>query len=158
MSFEKRLQQADRHELNVVTTINQYRNWKAFRFGQALLDVLARDLLKKTKSPIRWIPDILALSPPQILLIDAKAGRTDTPNWTLEKSSHDAHKLIAQSLNVRVIYVWPDLSCNDALTLHPTVSGTETSFGSGTPYWLIRKEPVNNENEWPMPISAIFLE
>lgn len=124
--------------------------WRCEPFGQALLSSEMRDALRRTKSPIRWIPDLIASNLEIVMLVDAKSEtRHDTPNFSIEKAAHDAHLRWWAIMGVPVLYVWADFRVQWANDLHPTITGPWHGYGSGTPYWLIPKAKQ-------LPFDSVF--
>lgn len=140
-TFAMRQQSADAHELETKRLLEE-RGWTCDRFGQALLSERMRELLKTTRSALRWLPDILAAKRGQIILVDAKdAQRLDTKNWSIEIAAYDAGTVIQQTFGHPVLYVWHDFTANfhDELTIERSFDSRSFTAGSGTPFHLVRK-------------------
>lgn len=109
-------------------------------FGQAMLPASTRDRLRLTPSPIRWLPDLLVVTPHRALLVDAKAGRADTPNYAIEWAALVAHRRLERS-GLDVVIVWSDFTWSLPRELHPADGqpGPFIGNGSGTPFVLFTK-------------------
>lgn len=120
-------------------------------FGQGQLSEEFRFHLKKTRSALRWWPDMVAVQAGMLWLVDAKTGRSDTPHWSLEKAAHEAHQQFQKALSHPLIYVWDDFSCSylDDLTHEVIKQGVWNGHGSSTDYWLIPKGITR-------PLSDVF--
>jgi hypothetical protein len=130
---------ADTHELAVIQKLEDAR-FEVVRFGQGLLSPELRELLKQTRSKIRWLPDILAVRLPLVLWVDAKTGRRDTPNYGIETEALLGHRALVHA-GYDVVIVWPDFCWSRAAELHPDdlQPGVHIGNGSGTPFLLVRK-------------------
>ena len=101
-----------------------------------------RALLRRTRSAIRWMPDIIACRDSVVILVDAKeAQRLDTPNWTIEAAAFDAGTAFQATFGHPLLYVWHDFTANlhDELVFANSDPWGGLTRGSGTPYWLVRK-------------------
>lgn len=115
-------------------------------FGQAQISDIARDGLGLTSSPLRWMPDLLVITPldeavQHAYWVDAKAEfRKDTPNYSLEINAWRTHHWLAHA-GIDVIIVWGDFRWSHAAELHPydLEQGPFLGNGSGTPFVLVRK-------------------
>lgn len=143
-TFSHRIKLASDHEVAVRAMLEE-RGWACEPFGQALLSERMRELLRRTRSAIRWLPDIIACNAEWVILVDAKESqRLDTANWSIEQAAYDAGSLFQSALGHPLLYVWHDFTANfhDALVFvndEPWSGRTQRTMGSGTPYWLIRK-------------------
>lgn len=135
-TFSERLSHAQRHEGAVADALERL-GYTVTRFGQGQLSEAAREVLKAHHSPIRWMPDLLAVNLRHAVLVDAKntAGR----NYAIETAAHDAHYSMAVALGTPVVYVWGDMHANTwyqvDLYAEP-YTGPECN-GSGTPFKLM---------------------
>ena len=145
-SFATRISAGVGHEQAVIDRLNR-EGWLAERFGQALLTEACRNAMKSWSdcalrpTLMRWLPDILACSPMKLFLVDAKCGRTDTPNYDIESASVEAHQAIVDHLYTPVVYVFEDwrvMTPRTAIERGVRRSGSGTT-GSGTPFYLIEK-------------------
>jgi hypothetical protein len=118
--------------------------WSACAYGQGMLTPDVRDALRCIDTPIRWHPDIIAVRGDVAYFVDAKTGRKDTVNHSIEKSSlaafHDwyVHTRLPVVIcwesndgSADCVFVW-DLLANGALLVDMSFNGD----GSGTPAWL----------------------
>ena len=149
--FVGRMNRAESHETAVMSRLAD-SGWTVCAFGQAQIEEHVREELKQTGSWLRWLPDVLAVCGKRVLLIDAKSEeRTDTPNYAIEKRSLDSHLRLGLA-GEPVVYAWDDFrvcfagDVNDATK----TTGPDYGNGSGTPYWLVRKDDVAR------PWEAIF--
>lgn len=91
-TFYNRLAEALEHEKNVTKALLA-RGWLAEPFGQAMLSEQMRDHLRRVKTSVRWMPDIIAAKTlaggEQIIFIDAKAGERhkETGNHDIERDA-----------------------------------------------------------------------
>jgi hypothetical protein len=102
------------------------------------------------------MPDIIVFNGGSVFFIEAKECRKDTTNWDLEKDSHDAQLKFREVYQHEIYYVWPDFTINNVFTLNPTITGPYMGIGSGTPFWLIKKDPRFGENEKPSSFNSLF--
>lgn len=141
MNGEGRLRLALDHERAVMERIRS-AGWSCEPFGQAMLTEAIRKILRRHRTPIRWMPDLLAIRE-EVLLVDAKYElRTDTPNFSIECDAIEAHKRWSVALASPVVYVFPDFTVNTVESLRPihefhNVRGQ--TRGSGTDFVLVRK-------------------
>lgn len=141
MSFSDRMTLARAHEQSTAQRLRAYR-WEVCDFGQGQLTAPMRDALRRINTPLRWMPDLLAVRETKVALIDAKAEQNkDTPNFSLEKSSHSAHIRWWVTFGIPLVYVWDDFRCNYITDLgeEHLHQGAWLGRGSGTPFWLIPK-------------------
>lgn len=157
MTFDGRMSRGRAHELHVAALIRA-AGWEVCDFGQGQLSERMRAALKAVKTPLRWMPDLLCLSlrpdpTDRLLLVDAKSGRLDTPNYDLEKESHSVHHRWWVTFGIPVVYVFADDRCAYLTDLvgESMHSGHWNGTGSGTPYWLIPKTLAR-------PFSSVFGE
>ncbi len=144
-SFANRIGRATEKEKADAARLEKL-GFKVYPFGQSLFPDEARAFLRKQKHLyLRWLHDLLAIRIKDgwPILVDSKIGRKDTQNWVLEKDAHDAHRLQLPALGVTSVYIWPDgCSCSyvEDLTDEVLIDGSYHGKGSGTPFWLVRKE------------------
>jgi hypothetical protein len=138
----ERLRRAKEHEIAVCERITA-AGWTCEAFGQGMLSETMRDVLKVHRTPIRWMPDLIAVRD-EVLLIDAKYElRTDTPNFSIECSAIDAHQRWSIALAVPIVYVFADFTVNYVHGLRPVHEFHDVrgqTRGSGTDFVLIRKD------------------
>ena len=125
------------------------KGWTAEPFGQGLLTDKMRDALKQVRppTPVRWMPDVIAVKGSRVLLLDAKTGRDDTENVSLEDASSRAALAFVIAMGCRVIHVWPGgkaLSAEEAEQIEKRPGPPHHGTGSGTPYHLISKTLLNS--------------
>jgi hypothetical protein len=91
-TFRTRLASALEHEKNVTKALTE-RGWLAEQFGQAMLSEPMRDHLRRVKTSVRWMPDIIAAKSfpagERIIFVDAKAGEKhkETGNHDVERAA-----------------------------------------------------------------------
>lgn len=147
MTFTERMTRALNHELIVATGLRE-RGYVVGEFGQGQLGPDVRDALRRHRTKLRWLPDLIAVSIGEVLLVDAKFGRTDTPNYDMEKASLDALVALQRATDVPVVIVWADMRCSYVMALECCDSRSEGVYcgnGSGTPYWLFPKDLVGHD-------------
>lgn len=150
--FGERLGPAIEHERAVRDLLTKH-GWLAQEYGAAMLTDQMAEALRATESLLRWTPDIIACRETQVVLVDAKTGRDDTPNYCIEKRSVDAARAFA--IIEPVYFVFHDMQVLsvddiDLLAVHSKLrTGTNTGAGSGTGFWLIRKAEAH-------PFTAAF--
>src|SRR5688572_6269744 len=89
--FEDRLELALLHEAAVKERL-RLAGWDVCASGQGELSEQGRRCLQRNSTVLRWFPDLTACREPnEVLLIDAKAGFSKTPNHSIEKSALEAH-------------------------------------------------------------------
>lgn len=155
-TFAERQHAADLHELETKRLLEE-RGWTCDRFGQALLSDRVRDLLRTTRSALRWLPDLIAARRGQVLLVDSKdAQRLDTPNWSIEIAAYDAGSLIQQTFGHPLLYVWHDFTANfhDELSIETSFETRSFTSGSGTPFHLVRKSSTRSLDDVLSDASA----
>jgi hypothetical protein len=139
LTFPQRLKPALAHEQNVLAWLKQ-RGIKAFPFGQGLLAPECRDLLKRFSSPVRWMPDIVFFISQQCHgYVDAKTGRLDTFNHSIEINALQAAKLwTAFAGATGYFFVWEN---GETASLQSVLANLEIPGnyrgGSGTPFALL---------------------
>lgn len=162
MSFHRRM--ADAHTWEEAVTRGLQRiGWKACRYGQGMLTDEVRDALRRIDTPIRWHPDVIAIRGDVAYFVDAKAGREDTPNHSIERSSLAAFHDWYMHSRIPVVIVWRDTLIEpngqrsrtghcaftwellaDEAPLRPMAYVGE---GSGTPGWLWPKDMCHRFSE-----------
>jgi hypothetical protein len=108
MSYYERLGPALEHEEQVLQWL-RYEGCIAEPWGQALFPIAIQEALRTCQDAdgnpvlLRWFPDIIALSPPLVFLIDAKQGarHQDTGKHAIEQSSLKAMLIYPDSLKSR---------------------------------------------------------
>lgn len=146
MGFGSRIFKAEKNEVKLLDWLKR-NGWMAERFGQGLLSQQMRAALLRVQpaTPIRWLPDILAVKHCRVVLLDAKGGRDDTPNVSIEEASSRAALAFSHAMNCQVLHVWAGgraLSAWDAEQIQGIVGPRHHRDGSGTPYRLIPKEEL----------------
>lgn len=136
---QQRLDLAADHEHETALRLEQ-AGWFPIPWGQGQLPEMARRMLGRTLSPIRWTPDLLAIRDTTAVFIDAKAGRSDTANYAIEAQALVSHRRLCRAGHP-VVVVWHDFNWSHAWELHPDdgVRGAHNGNGSGTPFVLFRK-------------------
>lgn len=147
MTFSDRIDAAEQHELAVSARLTAL-GWAVSRFGQGQLPSWMRDLLRRTESDIRWLPDLIAVrSPDTVRLVEAKTGNPDTPNYAIEKASLAALYRLHVALGTPVRVVFHDFAWESADALHANPNkrtGPPSRNGSGTPYWLFPRTELTH--------------
>lgn len=136
---QQRLDLAADHEQETALRL-EHAEWFVTLWGQGQLPELARRMLGRTLSPIRWTPDLLAIRGPLAVFIDAKTGRSDTANYDIEAQALVSHRRLCRAGHP-VVIVWHDFRWSHAWELNPDdgAPGTYIGNGSGTPFLLFRK-------------------
>ena len=141
MTFRDRLAGGYSHEQAVRNRLASI-GWTCEHIGQGAQSSEMRNALRKTASPIRWGPDLLAVRGDDVRLLDAKAEtRKDTSNFSIEFKAWEAAMMAPWG--IRVAFVFADFSANyaDVLGVDPRFDvRLDHSSGSGTPYVLVLKE------------------
>lgn len=144
MSFRERINRAQEHELNVIQWLIA-RKYAAFQFGQGLLNEECRNKLQGFVTNVRWMPDIVVFSRALARhgYIDAKTGRLDTPNHSIEIAAIEAAKAwVVFSETKDYFFVWEN---GETATLKTVIASTEyipgcldgIYGGTGTPFVLL---------------------
>jgi hypothetical protein len=155
------------HERWVLSEL-QRLGWQAAPFGQALLPQHIRDGLREChtlagrKTPTRWMPDIIALRPPLLRFIDAKAGDRwrDTGNHDIEQDALQAALRWSDALTADVWFIFSDGSGSTAraISLYPGIHpGPFHGNGSGTDFWLVPRAVCQPCMEPTPPMPAGWL-
>ena len=166
MSYAERARQAAWHELWVTRELHLTGRWKAAPFGQALLPEDMRKALRRCKTldgrktPVRWMPDIIAIRGTEVRFIDAKAGDRwkTTGNHDIEADALQAAVQWSAALSADVWFIFADGSGATARQLslyeglHP---GHFNGNGSGTPFWLLPRSTCADciKPTPPMPVD-----
>jgi hypothetical protein len=141
--FEKRLEVATAFEERVVAALVD-RNWRAERFGQGQLSKEMRDIIRRVKTPTRYMPDIIAAkqftAQTRLVFIDAKAGEKwrETGKHDIEAAALDGAELWQEYSKCDVYFVF-----TNGETITPAVfrelsqPGVYRGSGSGTPFLLV---------------------
>lgn len=141
-SFDVRLKLATEHEQVVIDALRK-REWIAEPFGQGQLPETVRAALRRIRTPVRWMPDIIAMKSfptgPQLRFVDAKAGERwrETGNHDLEVAAIDAAEAFYAYAKWPVYFVFSDMSAvapEDVREL--ATPGNFRGNGSGTPFVL----------------------
>lgn len=142
-TFVERLQQATRHESAVLDALRR-RGWTAELFGQGQLSEGVRNLLRRTRSPVRWMPDIVACrqfpSKTLVVFVDAKSGERwrDTGNHDIEVAAVNAALAFHEFSECPVYYVFADYGVlSPAQIIELGTPGSWRGSGSGTPFLLV---------------------
>jgi hypothetical protein len=151
VTFTDRITQARAHEKAVEAHID-HAGWDVCEFGQGCLSEEVRRALQPIDTPLRWMPDLVAVRGQVAYLVDGKwSNRQDTGNYDIECSSLAALHEFYISLRLPVVTVWFDFRCNFSWELlasdAPLRRGPWRGNGSGTPFWL-----------WPQSASRPFAE
>jgi hypothetical protein len=132
------------HEANVRDRLEE-RGWHAYTWGQGLFcdDVRTALLARQPAVLWRWIPDLIAVKGPRLVLVDPKTDLFgDTDNFSIEILALTAHKVMT-ALGLAIVYVWQDFTTNtpDRLRVHRWVTEPHPrpGRGSGTPFALVYK-------------------
>lgn len=140
--FARRLEVAVAFEEKVVATLVE-RQWRAERFGQGQLSADMRDIIRRVRTPVRYMPDIIAAKrftvETRIVFVDAKAGDRykETGNHDIESAALDGAELWQQYSGCETYFVFAN---GDTIT--PTAfrelstPGNFRGSGSGTPFLL----------------------
>lgn len=142
MSFSERLAKGRAHEERVLAALRDQR-WMGELFGQGQIPAHMRDLLRRFKTAVRYMPDIIAgIEKPDLRLafVDAKWGDRwqETGNHDIESAALRAAVCFQQYADAEVWIVFPDMSVispTDALAI--AIPGRFCGNGSGTPFELI---------------------
>jgi hypothetical protein len=107
-----------------------------------------RDALRRIDTPIRWLPDLLAVRGDAAYLVDAKwTNRQDTGFYDIEWSSLVALDEFYRCLRLPVALVWYDLGVSFTWELladgAPLRRGHWKGSGSGTPFVLWPKDEAH---------------
>lgn len=138
--FQKRLAKAQKHERRVKASL-ELRGWLAELFGQGQLSEQMRDVIKRVKTPVRYMPDIIAAqkfnATTRIVFIDAKDGDKwqETENHDVEKAALDAAEQWEQMSGCAFYYVFADGGVATPEMVRATCTdGRFRGIGSGTPF------------------------
>lgn len=143
MSFTNRIASAVAFEQVVVGDLEN-QGWLAGEFGQSLLPVGVRDQLRRHRTPVRWMPDIIAFRDDQALFIDAKNSlpHAVTGNHSVESASTDTQIKWADFSGIQVLYAFPHrdgrvgyITCA-AWSVLSKPGPQHVNGGSGTPFHL----------------------
>lgn len=139
-TFRDRLSATLEHERGVLLAARR-DGWTACPFGQGLLDETVRAALRTIDTPLRFLPDIVAVRGPAAYLIDAKTEtRFDTPNFAIQTDALVAGHSWSRFAALPLVFVWADYRCNFSWDLlandAPLRRGHWTGNGSGTPFYL----------------------
>ena len=92
-------------------------------FGQEQIRSEAvRAALVATSSPLRWLPDLIAVRGPLAYWVDAKGGRNDTPNRAIEVSALRTDRDLDRA-GFAIVLVWSTPGTSPA-TSTPTRAST----------------------------------
>jgi len=137
-TFRERLTRGVEHE-QIVARALEGMGWAVAPWGLGVLPEPVRSRMAQLDVLLRHMPDLLAVLD-DVRLIDAKTGRSDTPNYCIEDRS-----LIGftrwQLFDVDVWLVFGDLRCARAADVWtaPERRRHRGGNGSGTPYSLLPK-------------------
>jgi len=84
-------------------------NWQVERFGQALLTPTAREFLKRSRTNVRWLPDLIGAAGEIVVYFDAKASppHPRTGCHAVETASCDAARQWQDFSGSMVFYAFP---------------------------------------------------
>lgn len=140
--FHDRKASADEFERLVIERLI-LNGWHSEPFGQAMLSEQSRTLLKRSKTLLRWMPDIITAKAFKngkvtVALIDAKICGNDQPNHSVEIAALEAAEFFLKIIPVYFVFSnWKVLTPDDVKNY-----GWEGRFkgsGSGTPFLLFEK-------------------
>jgi hypothetical protein len=128
------------------------RGWTVNRWGQGVFTEPVRRALRRTDSPIRWTPDLVAVFLNSWVLIDCKGRMTSTTSkrHAIQRDAVKAHLQYVAWTYLPVYYVFDDLgvlSPHDVLTCGRV--GPHTRVGSGAAYYLVPESLTR-------PFDAVF--
>jgi hypothetical protein len=130
------------------------KGWIVESFGQGQLSAAMRMALQGVAdragqpTPLRWLPDLLAVCGHVAVLIDAKSGERwrTTGNLDIEKAALAAAVRFSDALKIDVYFIFSDGSAISAVQLDHCAKWDVSwrGRGSGTPFWLFQKADT-----WP---------
>lgn len=143
-TWEEREAAGTRHEVAVEHRLRA-AGWLTARFGQGMMPPATVEALRKTQSPLRWTPDLVAVRGERVLLVDAKTTLKtyDRVRFHVVEAKcvrkqyelfHDQDGLLV----VPVVYVFGDFTCawlGDVNAFGVYRRGS--AAGSRTPYYSI---------------------
>ncbi|MEV8099138.1 hypothetical protein [Kitasatospora sp. NPDC085879] len=139
----------DQHEYYVIQEL-QRRGWTAHPFGQGTYPTAIQDALRRTNSPLRQLPDMIAAHGSRIACIDAKARlpSTTSDRYAIScKSVHAGLQFTGLHAPVPLYYVFGDLRVlTPAEIAHYSSRGNDHPTGS---YYLISTQHAH-------PFDSIF--
>lgn len=113
------------------------RGWTACLWGQGELPPGVAKALRQTRSPLRWLPDILAVRGQEVVLVDAKSGGGKDVHF-IERASWDTARRLAASLGVEVHFAFSDMTTANAETVgNRATYHAGSSRGSGEPFLIL---------------------
>lgn len=139
MGFAERKAIGDQLETRIADELI-VRGWHVNEWGQGVLDEATRAALRRSDTPFRYTPDMVATRGEQVVLIDCKARATShqTGRHAIEKKSVSAHRVMHSWFDLPVYYVFED---HTVLTPEQVIQlgrpGQHSTVGSGAPYFLI---------------------
>lgn len=140
--FARRLEVATAFEERVVAALIE-RDWRAERFGQGQLSTEMRDIIRRVKTPVRYMPDIIAAkrfsAHTRLVFVDAKAGDRwkDTGKHDIETAALDGADLWQQYSGCDTYFVFSNGDTITPQTFRELAApGTFRGSGSGTPFML----------------------
>jgi hypothetical protein len=141
-TFAQRMRVAESWEAELRDRLRA-EGWVADSFGQGQLPKHQRELLKRVRTPARWMPDMVAQRPERehslCIFIDAKAGDTfrKTGNHDIEAASLDALIQWKRFSKVPCLVITQDWKIHDVERVAALCwDGAFRGFGSGTPFKL----------------------
>lgn len=145
-TFQGRMLTAREHELAVRARL-EAAGWLVDWFGQAQIPEAMRKVIRTCPTALRWLPDMIATregpAGNDIVFVDAKTGRDDTPNYCVEIESVKALAKFEEFTSIKCLYVMCDFKVLDTQTIvkygRKVDDGYNAGAGSGTPYYLIAK-------------------
>lgn len=147
ITFAARIKAAKDHEDRVLTELRR-RGWLAEPFGQGQLPEQIRDHLRAFRTPVRWMPDIIACKTfstglKAVRYVDAKAGDKwkETGNHDIETAALEGAEQWEQYAGHPVYYVFGDGQVADPERIRACArQGQFNHRGSGTPFVLFSRE------------------
>jgi Holliday junction resolvase len=148
MAFAERFDAGIAHERAVADRVRQ-AGWLCEPFGQALLSEAMRQALRHSgRTPVRWMPDLIAVRARDVLFIDAKTVQSATANFSIEADAYDSAQRWSSALGEALVYVFADFRANYCAAIEKErqlgrdrVRGPFPGVGPGrTPYYLVRKD------------------
>jgi hypothetical protein len=144
--FRRRLDRAQAFEEKVAAELVA-RGWVAERFGQGQLSEQMRDMIKRVKTRVRYMPDIIAAkrfgARTSLIFVDAKAGDKwrETGRHDVEAAALDGAEAFQAMADCPVYFVFSDGGVvTPAVFRELAAPGPYRGVGSGTPFLLATRE------------------
>lgn len=138
--FERRLSRAQEFERKVKAELD-VRGWLAEPFGQGQLSEQMRDVIKRIRTPVRYMPDLIAAkrftATTRVVFVDAKDGDRwrDTGNHDVETAALAAAHKWEDLSECPFYFVFSDAGvATPALITEIGKPGQYRGVGSGTPF------------------------